>query len=424
MIRGQVLDGRFSDNRSENGRLRVAVFDVNVGTPLPNAKITVIEQQNASTVEQLTTNSSGVSETVSLICPPLEYSQRPGMPQPYEEYTVQVEAEGFENAQIDGVQIFDDTLALQNINLVPLAKEQNQELVIQIPEHTLWGVFPPKIPEDAIKELPPESGFVVLDKPVVPEIIVVHNGDPNNPAAQNFYVPFRDYIKNVASCEIYDTWPEQTLRANILAIISFTLNRVFTEWYRNKGKNFTITNSTAYDQAFVYGRNIFTNISRVVDEIFTSYITKPGIRQPLFTQYCDGQRSACPGWMQQWGSKTLGDQGFDDISILRNYYGDAIFLAQAEKVTGVPSSYPGKVLNQGSTGQDVRTIQTQLNAISNNYPAIPKLKVDGAYGAGTAEAVKVFQGIFNMPQSGVVDFPTWYKISEIYVAVERLAELI
>jgi len=231
------------------------------------------------------------------------------------------------------------------------------------------------------------------------------------------------YIKNVACCEIYATWPEQTLRANIYAIISLTLNRVFTEWYRGQGYDFTITNSTQFDQAFTHGRNIFVEISKVVDDIFNTYITRPDIRQPLFAQYNDGKRSNNPGWLSQWGSKDLGDQGYAALDILKRYYGYNIYLTQAEKVTGVPTSYPGVALRLGSTGENVRVIQEQLNRISNNYPAIPKVKVDGVFGEGTEKAVKEFQKVFRLTQDGVVGKATWFRISHIYVAVTRMAEL-
>ena len=196
---------------------------------------------------------------------------------------------------------------------------------------------------------------------------------------------------------------------------------MFTEWYRSRGKNFTITSSTRYDQAFSYGRTIYEEISIIVDEMFNTYITRPGIRQPLFTQYCDGSRVYCPEWL---GSKELADQGYTTIQILRNYYGNNIYLEQAENVVGVPSSFPGENLTIGSQGNAVRTIQEQLNSISNRYTAINKLAVDGVYGENTAEAVREFQNIFNMPQSGIVDFPTWYEISRVYVSIERLAELV
>jgi hypothetical protein len=252
--------------------------------------------------------------------------------------------------------------------------------------------------------------------------MVVHLGAPEDTSAENVWVPFRDYVTNVACSEIYSTWPSETIRANVLAILSFALNRVYTEWYRSRGFNFTITNSTAFDQAFSYGRNIFCNVLNVVNEIFTTYITKPGIRQPLFTQFCDGTRVSCNG-LSQWGSQQMGTQGSDALTILRNYYGNNIYLTQAQKVQGVPMSYPGQPLQVGSSGLNVRMIQTQLNSISDNYPMIPKVRVDGIYGPQTAQAVRTFQQIFYLPVTGVVDFATWYEISKIYVAVNRLSEL-
>jgi hypothetical protein len=263
----------------------------------------------------------------------------------------------------------------------------------------------------------------VLPEPVVPEFIIVHMGVPANASAARHWVPFKDYIKNVASSEIYATWPEQTLRANILAIISFTLNRVFTEWYRGQGKTFTITNSTQFDQAFIHGRNIFTEISTVVDDIFTTYITRPNIRQPLFAQYNDGRRTNNPGWLSQWGSKYLGDKGYAALDILKHYYGQNIYLTQAHKVAGVPQSYPGTALRVGSSGPEVRVIQEQLNRVSDNFPLIPKVRVDGVFGEATEEAIKTFQRIFRLAQDGVVGPSTWYRLSHIYVAVTGMAEL-
>ena len=227
----------------------------------------------------------------------------------------------------------------------------------------------------------------------------------------------------MASCEIYATWPEATLFANILAIQSITLNRVFTEWYRNRGFNFTITSSTAYDQKFVPGRNIFESISQAVDTIFANYISRPNVIQPLFTQYCDGKQVSCPNWMRQWDSKYLGEQGYSAIEILRQFYGDSVYINSSDEISGVPASWPGYDLTIGATGDKVRQLQNQLNTVATGYPLIPKITADGIYGEKTAEAVRVFQKIFNLPQTGVVDYPTWYRISEIYVAVSRIAEL-
>jgi len=360
---------------------------------------------------------------VNLYAPDFQLSQNPEAEEkPYSEYDLIVTAPNHITVLIDGVQILPNSIAEQNI-IMHTGSETAEPETIQIPEHTLWGNFPPKIPEEEVKELPFPTGLVVLPEVVIPEFIVVHGGVPTNRTAPRYYVPFIDYIKNVASSEIYATWPQETLRANILAIISFTLNRVFTEWYRGKGFDFTITNTTQFDQAFIYGRNIFNEISIVVDNIFNTYITRPGIRQPLFAQYNDGRRVNNPGWLSQWGSQALGLRGYDALSILRYFYGSDIFLMTAEKVEGIPISFPGTVLQTGSTGADVRRIQEQLNAISNNFPLIPKLRVDGIFGDQTRNAVITFQGIFNMPQSGIVDFATWYRISHIFVAVTRMAEL-
>jgi peptidoglycan hydrolase-like protein with peptidoglycan-binding domain len=256
---------------------------------------------------------------------------------------------------------------------------------------------------------------------VIPEYVVVHDGTPQS-NAKDYYVLYRDYIKNVASSEIYATWPEETLKANILAIMSFTLNRVYTEWYRNKGYDFTITSSTAYDQKWINGRNVYESISRIVDDIFNQYLSKPDVKQPLLTQYCDGKKVTCPNWLSQWGSFNLGEQGKSAIQILRNYYGREIYINSAEQISGVPASWPGYDLTVGSRGQKVMQLQEQLDTIAKVYTAIPRIAADGIYGEKTKEAVSAFQKIFNLPVSGVTDFATWYKISQIYVGITRIGE--
>ena len=232
---------------------------------------------------------------------------------------------------------------------------------------------------------------------------------------------YKDYIKNVASCEIYATWPEAAIYANILCIMSFTLNRVYTEWYRNQGKDFTITSSTAYDQKWIYGRNIYENISYLVDSIFNNFLSRPGVRQPIFTSYCDGVRVTCDG-LKQWGSKYLAEEGYSAIEIIRYYYGNDMYINSTEYVSGVPSSFPGYNLSVGAQGAKVMQIQEQLNRISQNYPAIPRIVADGIYGERTKEAVETFQRVFLLPVTGIVDYPTWYEISSIYVGVSRIAE--
>ncbi len=402
------------------GRLIISVFNDTIGKPAPNSTVTISKSdQPEKTIEELITNESGQSDTVVLEAPPTEYSLEPNSPMPYSEYNITVTNPEFDTVTIQNVQILPDVIAEQNIFMKkPLNETTNQDFYI--PAHTLYGEYPPKIAEDAVKELPRSSGFVVLQDVVVPEYIVVHDGVPNDTSAPDYWIPYKDYIKNVASCEIYATWPEESIKANVLAIISFTLNRVYTEWYRSRGKNFTVTSSTAYDQKFVYQRNIFQEISRVVDDIFTNYITKPNIKQPLFTQYCDGKNVTCPEWLSQWGSKYLAENGTGYIDILRSYYGTEIYLDSATQVTGVPVSFPGTALESGSTGESVRIIQRQLNSISNNYPLINKVAVDGVFGQNTVDSVKKFQEIFGLSPTGTVDYATWYEISKVFTAVERL----
>ena len=402
------------------GKLQINTFNETIGMPTENVKISVQNKEN-KVIEEGITNSSGNSDIINLDTPPIEYSLTPGSPQPYNEYTIIATREGFDSTTIENVQILPDVIAEQNIFLKSTDNSPDEPMDFVIPAHTLYGEYPPKIAEESVKPLPRSEGFVILNEVVVPEFIVVHDGDPNDNNAPNYWIPYKEYIKNVASSEIYATWPEECMKANILTIISFTLNRVYTEWYRSRGKNFTVTSSTAYDQKFVYQRNIFREISNIVDELFTTFITLPNIEQPLFTQYCDGKNVTCPEWLSQWGSKELAESGLNYIDILKNYYGSEIYTESAKQVEGIPVSFPGEVLQFGTSGENVKTIQRQLNAISNNYPLINKIAVDGIYGQDTVTAVKTFQGIFGMPQTGSVDYSTWYQISKVYTAVMRLA---
>ena len=405
----------------DQGRLQINVT-ANVGLiPIPNASITIsYTGEPGSTIETLTTDSSGQTDPVTLNAPPLEYSLTPNSPMPYSEYTLTVNAPGYEPVTVSGVEVLPEVTAMQNIEMIPTETSQEESETIVIPDHTLYGDYPPKIPEDEIKPMD-ESGEIVLSRVVIPEYIIVHDGVPSDTTAGNYYVRYRDYIKNVVSSEIYATWPESAIYANTLAIMSFTLNRVYTEWYRNKGYNFTITSSTAYDQKWIYGRNIYANVDRLVDSIFANYLSRPGVRQPIFTSYCDGKNVTCSG-LSQWGSKYLGDEGYTPIEIIRYYYGSDMYINTAVAVSGVPSSWPGYNLSVGASGGKVLQIQQQLNRIAQNYPAIPKIPADGIYGSRPADSVRVFQRVFNLPQSGIVDYPTWYKISEVYVGVSRIAE--
>lgn len=406
------------------GSFRADIVSVLQSSPITSATVRVYYSGDRETpIEELTTDSIGRTPVIELPVPNIQYSLVPSVEQPYANYDVLVEVPGFESLEVNNIEVLADTVSILSASLMPLedAQGESAELFV-IPPHTLYGDYPPKIAEAEIKPIG-QSGEIVLSKVVIPEYIVVHDGPPSDRSAANYYVKYKDYIKNVASSEIYATWPEATIIANVLCIQSFVLNRVYTEWYRNRGYQFTITNSTAYDQKFIAERNIFDSISEVVDQVFANYITRPNIEQPLFTQFCDGQRVSCPNWLSQWGSKYLGDQGYSAIDILRNYYGNDIYIATAEEVSGVPASWPGVELEIGSRSDSVRQIQKLLNGVSRGYPLIPKVAQDGIYGQKTADAVKTFQRIFDLPQTGVVDFPTWYKISEIYVGVTRIAEL-
>lgn len=258
--------------------------------------------------------------------------------------------------------------------------------------------------------------------PFIPENITVHLGTPSS-NAQNVTLTFPNYIKNVASSEIFPTWPEAALRANIYVQISFALNRVYTEWYRSRGYNFDITNSTQYDQAFVYGRDIFGNISRIVDEIFNNYVVRRGNIEPLFTAFCNGTTVTCQG-LSQWGTVTLANRGYTPYEILQYYYGNDIDIVYNAPISPNIPSYPGTPFGFGSTGNEVRTIQVELNRIGANYPAIPKIvPANGIYGERTVEAVRVFQGVFGLAQTGIVNKSTWYQIKYIFTAVKGLSEL-
>ncbi len=405
------------------GSLRFSVIAAAGSRPVEDAIIEISYTGEPQTIlRTLRTDNTGLTPVIDLPAPPLAYSLEPFSLQPYSEYTFRISAEGFEPVVISGAEILPTVTALQNVTLDPLPSsgEGTAEAFV-IGPHTLYGDYPPKIIEPEVQPIA-ETGEIVLSRVVIPEFIVVHDGPPTDSSAKDYYVPYRDYIKNVASSEIYATWPEAAIYANVLAIQSFTLNRVYTEFYRNKGYNFTITSSTAFDPKWINERNIYDTISQVVDSIFNNYLSRPNIRQPILTQYCDGKRVSCPGLMTQWGSKSLADSGYTAIEILRYYYGDSIYINTANEISGVPASFPGQPLTVGSTGSKVRQMQEQLDAIANVYYPIPNITADGIFGQRTRDAVIAFQRQFDLPQTGVVDFRTWYKISQIYVAISRIAE--
>lgn len=291
------IQNPISSDSPDKGQLQINLTSEINSYPVENARVRIsYTGVPDSQLEELTTDSSGQTETIELDTPPLAYSlDVENEQQPYSEYTIQVEAEGYESISVAGTELLPTIKALQNIRLRPIDTTGSQDVFV-IPAHTLYGTYPPKIPEEEIKPIT-ESGEIVLSRVVIPEYIVVHDGSPRDSTATNYYVKYKDYIKNVASSEIYATWPENTIRANVLAIMSFTLNRVYTEWYRNQGYDFTITSSTAFDHKWIPERNIFDSISVIVDELFASYLSRPNVKQPILTQYCDGRQVQCPNWM-------------------------------------------------------------------------------------------------------------------------------
>ena len=392
---------RAMQEAAEKGKLQINVTSTAGGRPIADARISIsYTGVPESTLERVETDSSGQTETLELDAPPEEWSLDPNNErQPYSEYTLDISAPGFEPVSIAGAEILANVKAIQNVRMRPSDVGREEEEVFVIPAHTLYGEYPPKIAEDEIKPVN-ETGEIVLSRVVVPEYIVVHDGSPRDTTASNYYVKYKDYIKNVASSEIYATWPANTIRANVLAIMSFTLNRVYTEWYRNRGYDFTITSSTAFDHKWIPERNYYDTISVIVDELFANYLSRPNVRQPILTQYCDGRRVTCPNWMTQWGSKELGDQGYSPIEILRYFYGDDMYINTAEEISGIPSSWPGYTLEEGSSGEKVRQMQEQLNVIAEAYPALPKITADGIYGPATERAVRDFQSVFGLPVTG------------------------
>jgi hypothetical protein len=420
-----MLNEHNMNARREIGTLSVFAFEGDQARPILGAKVTIKDNVNRDVIASFQTNESGQTESIELAAPEKSLSLTPGNTTPYSKYQVTIEADGYATAEFKGVQIFADTESVQPVQLTPAQRINGRQPieVVDISEHSLIS-GETKMSEEAInKELPEDPNvFKVLPgNPIVPSHIIVHDGHPKR-TAPKYTVDFKSYITNVACSEIYPTWPTEAIKANIVCIISFTLNRVYTEFYRGKGKDFTITSNTGFDHKYIHRRNIFANISTVVDSIFSEYIAFPNHVEPFLSQYCDGKQVHCPGWLTQWGSKYRADQGDNYLKILNHFYGPQIQLRRAEKVEGIPKSYPGYNLKIGSSGEAVLTIQKFLNRIAKNYPAIKKVNANRVFGQETQAQVKRFQKIFKLPQTGIVNYATWYKISDIYVAVTKMAE--
>ena len=385
--------------------------------PLSGVQIWIMDPQETRTYH-VTTDESGETERIALETLDKSLSLDPNYSgTPYISYDVLAFAEGFNSIHVVGIPILEGETAIQPLDFIPMQERQRTPTVTEIS----IGRPAVSMTEDR-DQVVSDADSRVLRQVVIPNPITVHLGSPSA-SASNVQVSFPDYVKNVASSEIYPTWPDASLRANIYAIITFALNRIYTEWYRSRGYNFDITNNTAYDQYFIYGRNTYESISRIVDEIFNEYVRRPGQTVPFFTSFCNGTTATCAG-MSQWGTVTLANQGLTPLQILRSYYPRDVEIAETNIITGIVSSYPGTALRTGSTGLDVQTIQTYLGRIRRNYPAIPAITDQaGVFGESTRAAVAKFQSIFNLSPDGIVGKSTWNKLSYLYASVTRLAEL-
>lgn len=406
------------------GYLAVQARIAHDALPLDGVHIRVLDDQGNS-VYDLVTDENGETPAVPLETLDKQYSQNQyfaGLP--YLDYNVVAQKAGFDTLYVASIPIYDGETAVLPLTLLPMQQIQRR------PSQTRIFVGKPAV---AMQEGRRQEGETeetaeqkaeerVLRQVVIPNPITVHLGAPGS-YASNVKVSFPDYVKNVASSEIYPTWPDASLRANIYAIITFALNRVYTEWYRSRGYDYDITNSTAYDQNFVYGGPVYSSVSRIVDEIFNEYVRRSGQEAPYFTSFCNGSTVTCQG-MSQWGTVTLAQRGLTPLQILRSYYPSDVEIASTYIVTGELSSYPGTPLRVGSTGLDVQTIQTYLGRIRRNYPAIPAITdPEGTFGDSTRAAVTKFQSIFGLSPDGIVGKATWFRISSLYSAVTRLAEL-
>ena len=398
------------------GILRIQAFGARQSSPIEGVLVTV--SGNGFTAQRIT-DETGTAADLSIEAPSCALSlQEDNTIRPYAVVDLTAAKAGFRTVRIQGVQIFAGQVTLAQPEMIP-ETEEDRDVVnppIVIPEHSLFtgdGGSGPDPMENCVPR--------VLDRVIIPKNITVHLGKPAA-AVRNVTVSFRDYIANVASSEVYPTWPEQALRANIHCQISLALNRIYTEWYPSKGYTFNITNSTSYDQYYVHGRTVFDVMVRITDDIFNTYIRKTGTVNPYYSEYCDGKSVTCPG-LKQWGTVTLANQGRNALQILKYYYGNDIEIIRTSNIQSIPQSYPGSPIRQGDSGTAVFTLQRQLNRITKDYPFLGLLTVDGVFGAKMAATVRAFQRQFNLTADGVVGRQTWYKISYIYVSVKDLAEL-
>ena len=399
------------------GILRIQAFAARQSSPVEGVVITLTGDGFTA---HLTTDAEGNAGDYTISTPDcsLSLDEDNTTVLPYAVCSLTAAKTGYRTVRIQGIQVFAGQVTLAQPEMLPETEEgrdvPNEPIVI--PTHSLFSGDGGSGPQPTINCVPR-----VLDRVIIPKNITVHLGKPAA-SAQNVTVSFRNYIANVASSEVYPTWPEQALRANIHCQISLALNRIYTEWYPSKGYSFNITNSTSYDQYYVHGRTVFEVMTKLTDDIFNTYIRKTGTVNPYYSEYCDGKSVTCPG-LKQWGTVTLANQGRNALQILKYYYGNDIEIVRTNNIQSIPQSYPGSPLRQGSTGSAVFTLQRQLNRITKDYPFLGLLTVDGVFGSKMTATVKAFQKQFNLTADGVVGRSTWYKISYIYVSVKDLAEL-
>ena len=399
------------------GILRIQAFAARQSAPVEGVVVTVSGNGFTHTC---TTDAEGNAADITLTTPAcaLSLDETNTTTRPYALCDLTAARPGYRTVRIQGVQVFPGQVTLARPEMIPDTEETRDipSEPIVIPTHALFAGSGGSGPSPTANCEPR-----VLSRVVIPKNITVHLGRPAA-SARNVTVSFRDYIANVASSEVYPTWPEQALRANIHCQISLALNRIYTEWYPSKGYSFNITNSTSYDQYYVHGRTVFQVMVKLTDDIFNTYIRKTGTVNPYYAEYCDGKSVTCPG-LKQWGTVKLANQGRSALSILKYYYGQNIEIVRTNNIQSIPQSYPGSPLQQGDRGSAVFTLQRQLNRIAKDYPFLGKLTVDGIFGARMADTVKRFQKQFSLTADGVVGRQTWYKISYIYVSVKDLAEL-
>ena len=401
------------------GILRIQCYAARQSAPMAGVSITVTGEGFAA---DRVTGTDGTAADLELEAPASSYSldEANTTVRPYAVCALVAEKPGYQTVRIEGIQIFSGQTTLAPIEMVPAnARIAEPAEPVVIPPHPLFAGEGGSGPSPALAG--PAAAPRVLTAVVIPKTITVHLGAPTS-SARNVTVSFRDYIANVASSEVYPTWPEQALRANIHCQISLALNRIYTEWYPSRGFSFNITGSPGYDQAYVHGRTVFDVMVRLTDDLFNTYLRKAGTTNPYFSEYCDGKTVSCPG-LKQWGTVSLAEEGRSALSILRYYYGKDIEVVRTSNIAAIPESYPGSPVRQGSRGTSVFTLQRQLNRITKDYPFFGALTVDGIFGAEMTATVKRFQRQFSLTADGTVGRQTWYKISYIYVSVKDLAEL-